>query len=116
VLWSSCWYPLSKRPALHWHAVLWRLRLLIPCSACSSLHHKPHCVDSLPAHCPPPPPTHTHPTLLCRPARYKELRDYILARRDALGGGPTKKSSGGDLDADELLGLKKPKKDSKGFA
>jgi hypothetical protein len=48
--------------------------------------------------------------LLCR---YKELKDYILQRRDALGGGPTKNPSMMDLDLDDDVALNKKKK---GFA
>jgi hypothetical protein len=48
--------------------------------------------------------------------RFKELRDYVLARRDALGGGPKgpgKQPSIMDLDLDDATALKKS---GKGFA
>jgi len=44
--------------------------------------------------------------------RFKELRDYVLARREALGAGPGKEPSMMDLDMDDAEALKK----SKGFA
>lgn len=48
--------------------------------------------------------------------KFKELRDYVLARRDALGGGPSgkgKEPSIMDLDLDDATALKKS---GKGFA
>lgn len=46
--------------------------------------------------------------------RFKELRDYVLARRDALGGGSKgKQPSIMDLDLDDATALKKS---GKGFA
>lgn len=52
----------------------------------------------------------------CLHHRFKELRDYVLARRDALGGGargPGKAPSMMDLDLDDATALKKS---GKGFA
>lgn len=48
-------------------------------------------------------------------SRFKELRDYVLARRDALGGGSgkSKEPSIMDLDLDDATALKKS---GKGFA
>lgn len=55
--------------------------------------------------------------LLCAAClRFKELRDYVLARRDALGGGSSgkgKEPSIMDLDLDDATALKKS---GKGFA
>ena len=46
--------------------------------------------------------------------RFKELRDYVLARRDALGGGKSSKEpSMMNLDIDDAEALKKS---GKGFA
>jgi len=45
--------------------------------------------------------------------KYRELKDYILQRRDALGGGPKKNPSMMDLDLDDDVALNKKKK---GFA
>lgn len=45
--------------------------------------------------------------------RFKELRDYVLSRRDALGGGPSKEPSIMNLDLDDAEALKKS---GKGFA
>lgn len=48
------------------------------------------------------------------PRRFKELKDYVLARRDALGGGRRKGGSPAitDLDMDDDEAMRK----SKGFA
>lgn len=65
----------------------------------------------------PSPPLCLPPTPFSLP-RFKELRDYVLARRDALGGGggskgATKEPSIMDLDLDDATALKKS---GKGFA
>lgn len=49
----------------------------------------------------------------CCTCRFKELRDYVLARRDALGGGSPKNPSIMDLDVDDEVALRKS---GKGFA
>eukprot|EP00879_Flechtneria_rotunda_P009265 GHRR01009699.1.p1 GENE.GHRR01009699.1~~GHRR01009699.1.p1 ORF type:complete len:245 (+),score=70.96 GHRR01009699.1:688-1422(+) len=45
--------------------------------------------------------------------KFKELKEYVLARRDALGGGPGKQPSIMDLDMDDDEAMKKSRK---GFA
>ena len=78
---------------------------------CSTVHRalttaprQPHATH---AHSPHHPPTHK------KKRSYKELKDYILARRDALGGKPVAATvasgSGGimDLDADDDVAMGK---------
>ena len=66
--------------------------------------------------CPLSPAAAAPSALVAVPPRFKELRDYVLARRDALGGGargPGKAPSMMDLDLDDATALKKS---GKGFA
>jgi hypothetical protein len=70
---------------------------------------------------PPPLPHTTASPATIAPHSFKELRDYVLSRRDALGGGPPRGDRGSsskvpsimDLDMDDAEAMKR---NGKGFA